>query len=65
MPNTRTPTPSEVRRALSVLGRLGGSARSDKKTAACRANARKRWADYRARLEAEAPPGGEHDERGQ
>jgi len=45
----RTPTPAELRRALSVLGRLGGSAKSEKKTAAARKNAAKRWADYRKR----------------
>jgi len=49
MAKTRTPTPAELRRALSVLGRLGGSAKSERKTAAARKNARKRWDDYRRR----------------
>ena len=35
--------------AAVSLGKLGGSAKSAAKTAACRRNIAKRWAEYRAK----------------
>lgn len=44
------PTPEEIDRAKEMMreaGRILGRARSPRKTAAARRNARKRWDDYR------------------
>lgn len=41
---TRKTRKTEIQRAATALGRKGGQARSPAKTAANRANARKRWA---------------------
>lgn len=37
----KRPTQAEVREAMRILGAVGGSQTSAKKTAACRANAKK------------------------
>jgi hypothetical protein len=36
--NINPPTAAEISRVMSALGRKGGSARSERKSAACRAN---------------------------
>lgn len=45
---TRPPTPAQIRAAMRVLGGLGGRVKSPAKTAAARANAKKRWDAVRA-----------------